>query len=531
MAQAPRRGSRRAFNALDWEGQRRIGGTTSRSHARWLPQRLAFLALTSGLLSFLGLTATPVRASTPQPAGLAILRIERLPIVPWQPASAPSAERGWAAVGEPVTWRAELRNDGQASERRGYRWLVDGVEVGAGEVELDGGASGVVELPWRWPSQREEVAFELLATADQAASRLSVASDALAVGLYIEQSLYELFEAHAGKPGPNAGGFHSWAQNHIGYMNRLFAAAVYPETPQGVGERWRLDRVVVVDDGSLPLDGSDRTFARDRPDPADRRFDIQRGLIVEDRRRYADGEPRGDNPAFFDSTFVHELAHARGLIDVYAFDVYHGTRSSWVELAEAGEITGEPTSHDGQVGRLLHRSPERGLMNVEHAFLDRYSAIALERLKGARPWRGSWNGSAAMGWFLDDLPEETVLRLQSDSGEILPGARLQVFRDRGVADDLFGKHFDAEADLELVANSRGEVSIGRNPFTGGAPLRFAKGQLRPVLLLRVESDGQVGHRFFEVRELHLAFWRGEVKRAVLPVSFDLQAAEALEATE
>lgn len=512
MNQEPEYGSCAASSAMAADGGGEVASATGGSRALWL----------AALVGLLSLVAEPARASTPQPGGLVILRIERSPTIPWRPAPAPSAERGWPAEGAPVTWRAELWNTGRVTERRDYRWLVDGVEVLTGKVELDGGARGAVELPRRWQRRRQELAFELLATPERAARRLAVASDALAVGLYVERSVYALFETRAAMPGPNHGGFDAWAQNHIGYANRLFATAIYPETPKGVGERWRLDGVVVVEDGALPLDGSGRAFARDRPDPADRRFDIQRGLVAEDRRRYADIEARADNPAYLDSTFVHELAHARGLIDVYAFDVYHGTRSSWVAPAEAGEITGEPTIHDGQAGVLLHRTPERGLMNVEHAFLDRYSAVALERLRGARPWRGSWNGSAAMGFFLDDLPAQTVLRLEDASGEILAGARLQLFRDRGVAGELFGKHFGAEPDLELVANGRGEVSIGRNPFTGGAAMRFAKGQLRPVVLLRVERGGQVGHRFLEARELHLAFWRGEEERAVLPIAFDLQ---------
>lgn len=66
--------------------------------------------------------------------------------------------------------------------------------------------------------------------------------------------------------------------------NLLLARAVYPETPNGVLDRIRLDRVTVVADGALPLDpaganvGGSFTPAQARPNLPDRSVDLQWGF-------------------------------------------------------------------------------------------------------------------------------------------------------------------------------------------------------------------------------------------------------------
>ena len=80
----------------------------------------------------------------------------------------------------------------------------------------------------------------------------------------------------------------------------------------------------------------------------------------------------------------HELGHARYLIDVYGFDVYHGTGGGTIEIMEDGTpvagsrfMRGDRVIHNTVEGLMVYSTRERGMMNTEWTFMDRYSAICL----------------------------------------------------------------------------------------------------------------------------------------------------------
>jgi len=66
----------------------------------------------------------------------------------------------------------------------------------------------------------------------------------------------------------------------------MLANAIYPETPKGVRDRVRLDKITVVPDGALPLvplTGIDQPGAGSstHPNRNDRRVDMQWGFPAE----------------------------------------------------------------------------------------------------------------------------------------------------------------------------------------------------------------------------------------------------------
>ncbi|HWZ91324.1 MAG TPA: hypothetical protein VNW92_20825 [Polyangiaceae bacterium] len=79
-------------------------------------------------------------------------------------------------------------------------------------------------------------------------------SNALSLGLWVEQSTYNYFLAHQRElSGAQSTCWDNWAQRQVAWWNaNLYAAAVFPETPQGVLDRTRLDEIVIMPDGTLP---------------------------------------------------------------------------------------------------------------------------------------------------------------------------------------------------------------------------------------------------------------------------------------
>src|SRR5207253_1235335 len=108
------------------------------------------------LLLFIALTAT-----TAHGADLTVTHISRLPEIDYVWASSNPAREGWPAVGQPIIWRANVKNWSAADARDvAYRWLEDGREIARGSVTLKANATTPVDLPWSWTFVRHRLAFD-----------------------------------------------------------------------------------------------------------------------------------------------------------------------------------------------------------------------------------------------------------------------------------------------------------------------------------------------------------------------------------
>lgn len=103
-------------------------------------------------------------------------------------------------------------------------------------------------LSWSWTLARHEVSFSIdpPIEADEIRedNQLSVVSNALSLGLGVEQDVYDwLLE----DDGP---GFERFMQREVERWNAILARAVYPTAPEGVLDRIRLDTVILRPDGT-----------------------------------------------------------------------------------------------------------------------------------------------------------------------------------------------------------------------------------------------------------------------------------------
>src|SRR5262249_18472493 len=173
---------------------------------------------------------------------------------------------------------------------------------------------------------------------------LSVYTNAISIGLWVEQTVYNYFLAHQRElSGAHSTSWENWAERQVTRWNDvLFAGAVYPDTPNGVLDRIRLDKITVVADGALPLNGG---LPTNDPDLNDHTVDLEWGfpatLITQSNGNFYGNTTSValDNPFYYEQSLIHELGHARYLIDNYGFNVHQqpdGTGRDGIPISENG---------------------------------------------------------------------------------------------------------------------------------------------------------------------------------------------------
>ena len=198
-------------------------------------------------------------AALPAAGDLSVGWISREPKISYVWASQNPAREGWPEVGQPVTWIAHVRNlTGSVQQDIGYRWTIDGRKVFEGTTTLPIDGPTEFELPWSWTFDRHELAFEIdttnrVAESEKRNNRLLVYTDALAVGIWVERGFWEGLRSKIVSVQIGAANFDDLLQARIRQYNTMAVLARYPETPNGVIDRWRIDAIHVVDDGPLPI--------------------------------------------------------------------------------------------------------------------------------------------------------------------------------------------------------------------------------------------------------------------------------------
>jgi hypothetical protein len=453
--------------------------------------------------------------------------ISRSPRMDYVWGSADPTREGWPAPGQSVTWEAHVKSwfDHDLTGVS-YRWLLDGGEVARGQVDLPAGASVTVGLPWKWTFTRHELTFDIdfdgrVEEDEEGNNRLSVFTDALSVGFYVEQSLYDLFhEKQHLLAGAHSNCWEDWAQRNVRRYNVMAARAVYPETPNGVLDRWRIDEIVVVPDGSLPLvplpnegEIAGQPNGRTEPNTSDRSVDLIWGFQATDAAFFNDFTTTDDtNGFYFEGSLVHELGHARYLVDVYGWWVRSGVDGDRVDIREGNTLIAG-SSWMPASGPFVHFSSEQGLMNESYGFIDRYSAIALNRIAGRRATRGNYNEPENIGGFLNDLPAENRVTVRSPDGFPIADADVWIYQATGGPPFSFSKIYDDVPDLKLRTDSAGRVLVGRCPFSADGRIVHTFGASNVTAIVRVAKGSSASYGFIESLGFNIAYWSGKTDLA------------------
>lgn len=447
---------------------------------------------------------------TPMPPWLEVGWLAREPRLP-PPDSLAPPDTGWPEPGATVTWVAHVLNRGDdPADQVRFRWLLDGVVADSGRVDLP---PGDTEVRWRWPwtFDRHEISFRIdPGTAIDARledDSATVVSNALSVGFWIHRSIYAwmLLSDHHG--------FERQAQKWLVDWNALLARDSWPSSPQGVLDRLRLDRVVVLPDGAAyPTDVDTDLVWFFRTGSTDPRF-LNVGSTEAQRT---------------DETIVlHELLHQRGAVDLYAYEVQHDSpNGSHVGIVENGElVAGTPAmpllsdgvtvfkpTLDGLMGRLIY---------LPDARITEHTAYSLNLHAGLRTPR--WNDATgqhdgfAHGWYANWIPDTTLVRLLTTSGEPVANAHVEIFLDH---DTFFYQDlYLAGPDREVDADEDGVFRLPADILDGTYTIDVEPKSW--TLILRVTTLQGRRYVFLPGYELNLPYFRGatELGRIDLDTGF------------
>jgi len=233
------------------------------------------------------------------------------------------------APGDAVTFQAYVANrGGQNTGTFAYAWYIDDNPVlNSTYPNLLPGESISLSLGWIWESGLHAVRIELdpanlIAEVSEQNNAVEDPTNALAVGFWVEQSVYDWFNIHQVELGLGSVSWDDWAQRQLRYWNQMFETAISSLTPQGVIERVRLDKVVILPDGTWQ-------DCANGPDPEDRTVDLVWGFPselvgVDTGRRCPPFNFYINNPELqdFEPSLLHEMSHARYLVDLYGLNVF-----------------------------------------------------------------------------------------------------------------------------------------------------------------------------------------------------------------
>lgn len=463
----------------------------------------------------------------PPGADLTIRYIARLPRIDYVWGSSNPAVEGWPAPEDTVTWRAVINNYlDSAYANVPYRWYLDGALVASGAVNIPAGDTAYADFPWSWTFTRHELKFvldpeNLIPEEEEANNELLLSTNAISAGLYVEQGVYDYFHQYQKLLGVGSNGWEDWAHRQVKIWNEMFAGAIYPLSPAGVLDRIRLDKITIVPDGALPLAGG---LPSNNPNLNDRTVDLQWGFpaTLLNGSFYANHTGVSlSNPFYYEGSLIHELGHARYLIDVYGFNIHTSAGDTTVvAIKENGQyVVGTP--YMPLAGGAVHLAYFNGLMNSNYTYVDEYSAAALNLIAGHRAVLGNYNAPQNIGVFLQNLPGQNRLTVKDANGAILPFAGVKVYQAEGQPGVWYGKHYDNVPDLELTADADGVVALGRCPFDNDGTIEHTYGLSNAVIILRVESNGWVGYAFMEATSFNMEYWAGNTFIADYEVEVNL----------
>lgn len=434
---------------------------------------------------------------------LDVTYISRTPRYEWDSA------KQWPAPGEPVTFTAHVINKGASSSGSfSYQWLIDGYVVSWGSTgSLSPQAERTFSQTWNWQSGRHTVTFRVdpgNQVPESAENNNSITdfTDALSVGFWVEESVYADFNSKLN--GINTHSWEDWAQYQIKTFNDLLERSKYPSAPKGVLARLRLDKIVIVPDGTL--------FALNAQHaPLETETDVQWGFSVDE---YLNCPWAG----CYDTSWNvhHELGHYLfGRVDLYGLDVQGGDVD--VRDDNGNPIAGTPLLPYLAFDVVHYNSRTDVDLMSNHGsdphFLSDHTVYSLNRdwPMGERTHKG-WT-------YIYDLPAESKLRILDNNDQPMEGVEVSVYQAVGGdgSSGPYSQYFDNTPDVTGMTDSQGVVSLGSTPFGNIEDWGITAGVI--LVKLHDPATDQTRYVWVEVLDFNLAYWRGETQSYTHTVYF------------
>lgn len=222
-------------------------------------------------------------------------------------------------IGQTVQWFAHVKNYGTADAAPvSGEWRVDGEKAQAVQFgKLARFAPTESIFTTRWDGKRHRIEFVVdpgnaVEETCEGNNAVALETDARSVGFWVEDGLSRYFRRHQRELGAGTNSWEDWAQRQVAGWNQWIDRTVWLWTdPTRQPEHWRLDRIIHVGDGMLPMAGGN---AREHPDRRDQTVSLTCGFPTSDLRtpRYrTTTRAEFGNPFYYDPALLRALARTR----------------------------------------------------------------------------------------------------------------------------------------------------------------------------------------------------------------------------
>lgn len=454
---------------------------------------------------------------------LSVRYIKRLPEINYVQNSTNPTVEGWPANGQTVTWRAHVKNwSANSYNNISFEWKKNGTVISSGTMNFSPDEEKTIQINDIWTFQKDSIEFtidklNIVSEFSELNNNLKIYTYAISANFYVEQSLYDYFHVNQNKLGIGTNSWDDWIQIlHVKRWNKMFREAIFPDAPNGVLDRIRIDSIIIVPDNALPLSSG---VASNNPDINDKLVDLQWGFeYSQDALNFYANQtsPSDNNPFFFEGSLLHELGHARYLIDSYGMDV----NTTNVFIKEGNINIGGSTLMPIIAWDVIYYNQFPTLMSGVYDIIGLYEAMALNRIAYRRAVCGNMNAPCNFGIFINDLPTNNFITLKDKNNNILSNACVEIYRATPQAGTWYGKTFDDIPDLNFTADINGKINVGRNPFST-SNIIHTFGQSQMDLIMRVESNGKVGYKVIEATDFNIEYWRGNTVNANYTYNFNM----------
>ncbi|MBI9017973.1 MAG: PQQ-binding-like beta-propeller repeat protein [Phycisphaerae bacterium] len=416
--------------------------------------------------------------------------------------------------GDIVTFKGHIINWSQQASEVEYVWLIDGELAQEDATEIAGGAEEVVELEWMWAAGDHTVEliadpYDMIAELSEDNNSIEDHINAIIAGFWVEQSVYDYFHDYQHELGIGANSWQDWIQRQMAIQNELYESAIWELSPDGVLDRVRIDKIIVVPDGALPLNGG---LASNNPDLSDKTVDLMWGFsktLLNGDFYARHTEVSEHNPFYLERSLIHELGHARYLIDCYGFDISNTESHHAVQIWEGDTyVAGSEYMPFIAWDVVLYYNKSGGVMTGPYDFnWSPYEAAALNLIAGQRAKCGNCNAPCNIGVFLQDLPQNNHVRFVDQGGKPWAGANVRIY-EAEAGPGWYGKTIDNTWDQQYGTDENGYIHLPRNPFNPGGNIIHTYGNANSVMVLRIGFGEQIWYRVMEVSDFNMEYWRG-----------------------
>ncbi len=432
-------------------------------------------------------------------------------------------ETGWPEIGQEVTWQAHVYNfENFTINEVSYFWYVAGNLVSADTSSLVSGETKI-KFVQPWNNINEEIKF-VLQMNDTAngiiIDSLIFRTKDLSVGLSIEKQIYDWMIDNE-----NIERFELWAKKQIEQWNKTLSGVKGSiegfefSSNNGLNDRLRLEQIEVLPDGS--------------PHPSDIKTDVYWyfNTRIQSLSFLNIDKPRNDQ-----TVVLHELLHQRGLIDLYAYEVFHDNSfGSEVKILDpdgnlAAGSNRMPFVRGNSVidGYSVYTPPfDKVLMGSDISFPSRiteHSIYGLNLFNGLRTPRPDdrreWSLFMHNNPYVSHVPKRMELILSMQDGELLKNVFLDVFFDKGTR--IYEDVYLEEPDFTIESNSSGVAILTSEPWEDTSWKKRYGAASVIILRARLADNSKWGYNFLPVYDLNMAYINGNTEVAQFKLTVELE---------